>query len=134
MYYTDIVVAAESGAVEDVQYFIEEKGVDVNIKDSDGCTPLDRAAACGNVEVVKFLVSKGADIHVTENCGFTPLHSAAYYDFDVAERVEVAKFLISKGANVEAKTYEGNTPVDLAKMANCWEMIEYLKSVGGKET
>jgi hypothetical protein len=112
----DIFYAATIGTVEDIRYFIEEKGVYVNARDNSGWTPLHVAAKYGNIEAVKFLVSKGADIHVTDRQGFTPLHQVAFHGrINVAERIETAKFLISNGANVNAKTYEGNTPVDLAK-------------------
>jgi TM2 domain-containing membrane protein YozV len=136
IYYEDIFHAAQTGTVEDVKYFIEQKGVDVNEKGNFGQTPLHDAASFGNIEAVKLLVSKGADIHIADSQGFTPLHHVAFNgDVKVAERIEIAQFLISKGANVKAKTNEGNTPVDLAEDYKCWEMVQYLEGVeceGGK--
>ena len=129
--FTDIFDATMSGTVEDMQYFIEKKGVDVNTREKNNSTPLHQTAYYGNIEAVKFLVSKGANIHAVDKNGFTPLHKAVFAgDVDVAEHIEVMKFLVSEGANVNAKTKEGNKPVDLAKDNGHTEMVEYLKIVG----
>jgi acyl carrier protein len=122
--FTDIWGAAMNGTVEDVRYFIEEKGVNVDFKNDDGYAPLHEAVEYSNIEVVKFLVSKGANIHATDRFGFTPLHITAFRNISVAENIEIAKFLISKGTVVNVKTNEGNTPVDLAINCGCWEMVE----------
>ena len=49
------------------------------------------------------------------------------------EMVSVAELLIAKGANVNAKDDQGKTPLRLAKEMNFQEMVELLKSKGGKE-
>lgn len=53
------------------KYFIEELGVDVNVRDADGFTALHHAAARGDNEVIKYLVSKGANVQAVNRVGQT---------------------------------------------------------------
>jgi ankyrin repeat protein len=45
-----------------VKYLVEEIGMDVNMRDDGGYTPLHHAAARGDNEMILYLVSKGADV------------------------------------------------------------------------
>ena len=44
------------------KYFLEELGVDVNMRDADGFTALHHAAARGDNEMIMYLVKNGADV------------------------------------------------------------------------
>ena len=101
--FKNIFDAIEKGTIENVQYLVDEKGVDVNKKDGMKFTPLHRAAQEGSIEVTKYLVSKGADIHAKSWNGTTPIHSPA--------NVEIAEFLISQGADVNSRGSSGWTPL-----------------------
>jgi len=137
--YNDIFKAARDGTVEDVKYFIEEKGVNVNTRKNDnsinnGETALHVAAWYGKVEIVKYLISKRADVDAKTDKGVTPLHNAAT-DTGHAEhddgKLEVAKILISEGADVNAE-FDGITPLSLARAGRTrTEMQEYIESAGG---
>jgi len=134
-YRLDIFDAADRGTVEDVKYFIEEKGVSVNAKQENftiGATPLHKAAFGGNIEVAKYLISKGADINDTCDEGLTPLHYTALDTGKTEEddgKVKVAKLLVSKGADINAKTLRGNTPLDISENEGPYELTQYLKSI-----
>jgi ankyrin repeat protein len=52
-----------------VKYLVEELGMDVNGRDSDGYTPLHHAAARGDNETILYLVSKGADVKAVARSG-----------------------------------------------------------------
>ncbi len=51
-------------------------GVDINIKNIDGMTPLMAAAECSNVEIAEILIQHGADIHAENMYGHTALEIA----------------------------------------------------------
>ena len=113
--------AASTGDLARVQAELD-KGVDVNVKMNNGCTPLDiavwyeaaevadllrthggkhgvinGAAAGGDIEAVKGFLGAGADVNVTDEWGWAPIHEAVTYG-----QVEVTKLLIAEGADVNA--------------------------------
>jgi len=74
--HRDIFEAIIYGTVEDVKYFVEQEGVNVNYRDS-GMFPLLIAAGSNNIEAAKYLISKGADINMASSAtGLTPLQLA----------------------------------------------------------
>jgi len=123
MSFTDIFDAAKEGTVEDVMYFINEKGVDVNAQDKYNQTPLHLAVGRENLEIVKFLVLEGkANVNAEEADGKTPLHLAATYN----NSIEVAKFLVANGAKVNATNKWGYTPLHNAVGGKNIELVKYL--------
>jgi uncharacterized protein len=58
------------------KYFIEELGVNVNVRDADGFTALHHAAARGDNETIKYLISKGADVLAVNRVGQTTVDMA----------------------------------------------------------
>ena len=75
---TPLHVAAWNGATECVAAILAAKSSDVKIdvQDSDGWTPLHKAAFRGHVSVVTLLVKAGADKTVTTKAGMTALQLA----------------------------------------------------------
>ena len=68
--------AAANRNVTVVKYLVSI-GADVNVRNSNGGTPLHRAAwNDSNVEVLRYLVSQGADINIRNRDGRTPLDIA----------------------------------------------------------
>lgn len=59
------------GWLESMKYLVEELGVDPNLRDMDGYSPLHHAAARGDNETILYLVSKGADVTVISRRGQT---------------------------------------------------------------
>ena len=54
-------------------------GIDVNLAEQDGATPLSHACKCGYLDIVTaILATKGVDANILEDdaSGFTPLHAA----------------------------------------------------------
>lgn len=58
------------------KYFLEELGVDVNIRDANGFTALHHAAARGDNEMIKYLVKMGADVMAVNRRGQTTVDMA----------------------------------------------------------
>ncbi|KNC45910.1 TKL protein kinase [Thecamonas trahens ATCC 50062] len=76
-----ILCAAASGHLNVVQWFITEKGVDVDIRGPDGHTPLLSAVTKDRVNVAQWLVANGASVNVCTSTsahrgGGTALHLA----------------------------------------------------------
>jgi ankyrin repeat protein len=58
------------------KYFLEELGVDVNMRDGDGFTALHHAAARGDNEMIHYLVKRGADVMAVNRAGQTTVDMA----------------------------------------------------------
>ena len=54
-----------------MKYFVEELGVDPNLRDMDGYTPVHHSAARGDNETIIYLVEKGADVTLISRRGQT---------------------------------------------------------------
>lgn len=59
------------GWLPSMKYFIEELGVDPNIRDMDGYAPIHHAAARGDNETILYLVEQGADVTLVSRRGQT---------------------------------------------------------------
>ena len=147
--YDNIFDAAGKGCLEDIDYFVEQKDIDVDEKCKMGYTPIEYALLNENVEAIKYLVSEGAAIQphwlikaaglkkgsleivklFVENgidvnyrdSGICPLHIAASN-----KDIEVGKFLISKGADINSIAGSGYTPLQLAKKHGNTELVKYI--------
>ena len=60
---------------ETINYLIQI-GADVNVKDTDGSTPLHKAVSNNQIEVVKCLIESGANVNEKGKTEYTPLHDA----------------------------------------------------------
>lgn len=97
--------AAGEGHIADLQRFIEE-GVDIDVKDDMGWTPLALAAFAGRPESVKLLITNGAALGVPDKEQNTPLHLAL-----TSGHKRVAEILLEQGAELEARNVKGRTPL-----------------------
>jgi ankyrin repeat protein len=61
-----------------VRLAVGAEGADVNAKDSDGKTPLYRAAEHGTRDLAEVLIAKGADVSTRGPFGLTPLQVAKW--------------------------------------------------------
>lgn len=100
------------GVPDELVIWLVKQGLDVNIPDYYGCTPLYSQATFG-MDTVKLLYELGGDIQKSNRYGNTPLHMAAEYF-----RPNTVRFLIEKGADVNAKNERGETPL-LAALTVC---------------
>jgi hypothetical protein len=83
-------------------------GVDVDIRDRFGNTPLVVAAQNDRKRISKLLVKAGADLNATNVAGNASLHYCyAYGHFDLAE------FLERRGADVSVRNEAGVAPRDV---------------------
>jgi pectate lyase len=118
---TTIHVAAMLGDRERVKAFLNQ-GIAVDLKDTNGRTPLYYGVLAGNAELVRFLAEQGADVNVQEQGSqATPLrHAVVRQDKDIVE------ILLVHGADIDISDRRGLTPLDLARRRGYAEIIELL--------
>jgi uncharacterized protein len=80
------------------KYFLEELGVDVNIRDADGFTALHHAAARGDNATILYLVERGADVMAVNRAGQTTVDMANSPEQRTQPFPETIKLLESMGA------------------------------------
>ena len=107
---------ASTGAVNAARVLLDN-GANVNIKDTNGETPLFRAMHSGSGPshrgVVELLIVRGADIHAKDKYGATPLHRAA-----LNESNGIAEALLLNGARVNERDNDGGEPLHHAALVN----------------
>ena len=149
--------AARNGDIDKLKDLISS-GVDVNIADIDGDSPLHTALKWGHGPVTELLLANGADANAASLYGITPLHLAvramdsgsvsallehgadvnATDDFgctplhDIAVRGHeiIAEMLIAAGADPESTDIYNTTPLHRAARAGNPEMVKKLMSLG----
>lgn len=113
---------------------------DVAWVDMTGQTPFIRAAAAGDIDVMKLLLEHGADPHITTYEGTTALMAAAGVNWTVAQTytvsdeatLEAVKMAIELGADVNATNSMGLTALLGAANRGANEIIKYLAAQGAQ--
>lgn len=103
----DIHVSAREGATDDIVKLLAA-GVEVNVRDTEGRTPLHWAVDRGHLNAVEVLAKANADMNAKDNEGQTALHYAA-----ICEREDIAELLVKHHADPQIKDEDGNTAQDL---------------------
>ena len=123
------------GVPDELVIWLVEKGLDINIPDYYGATPLYRQATMGR-DTVKLLLELGADIEKSNTYGNTPLHMAAEFFHS-----KTVALLLEKGASVHSKNDRGQTPLDSVLtvcrgiyIAQTAEIASMLLDAGAKKT
>jgi ankyrin repeat protein len=84
-------------------------GVNPNVKDSSGVTPLMIASIRGDLEIAKLLLDAGAEVNATDDIGKTALADAIRF-----QEKAVIELLLDRGANLSFKEkYTGWTLLHL---------------------
>lgn len=132
-----------------------KNGCDMNMRDNAGRTPLMKAAAHGELEVVQSLLDEGCDINVQDEKqeamhiadfnfrryrakleprwqkGYRPCggHTALMYAV-ILNEVEIVELLLEKGCDVDLRNNDGHTAIDLARQLHEDEIVKLLEEHG----
>lgn len=116
--------AAEKSHDKALGIFIEA-GVDVNLRNQFGWTPLMVTTFLGSEESATLLITHGANVSVCDNRGYTPLHWAAQRGY-----AKVADLLLQRGAYPNVKSKKGLTPLIQAAALGRTEVVKVLLARG----
>jgi ankyrin repeat protein len=97
---TALHYAVQAGSAPAVGQLLSWRACDVNVRTTDGATPLHFAAVSGFVEVAELLIDAGADVNAVKvdegGVESTALRVAVFND-----KPEVVELLLKAGAEVE---------------------------------
>ncbi|XP_059048143.1 ankyrin repeat domain-containing protein 49-like [Achroia grisella] len=104
-----VLWAAENGEHDTLTDILTSQPGLVFVQDSDGYSPLHRAAYGNHLACICYLLSAGARVTSTTEHGWTPLHSACNWN-----NYKAAARLLAAGADPTALSEGGQTPLHLA--------------------
>ena len=94
----------EKGTPQQIEYYIYQDHIDVNLADKNGETALMVAAGNNkNPKVIDVIIIAGADPNARDNKGKTPLMYAAAYN----KNEYITRELLTFGADINEKDEEG---------------------------
>ncbi|XP_042081778.1 diacylglycerol kinase iota isoform X2 [Haplochromis burtoni] len=118
-----LLTAASSGDLSTLSQCVD-RGVNLLVRDSGGCSALHLAAQSGHADLVRYILQQGSkvllDLTDTER-GDTALHKAAS-----GKQHAVCRLLVEGGASLEKTNFQGKTPADQAD--GDAELAAYLSS------
>jgi hypothetical protein len=113
------VLALVPGRRLDILRFLLAKGADPN---GEGGRPLRMAIRSRDAELLRYVLSKRADPNLTDSLSVAAAVRAS---------LEVVKILVESGADVN-RVSNGETPVVAFTRADLPDVVEYLRSRGGR--
>ena len=118
-------IAAENENPKVMKLLLDQKGININKKDSEGKTPLHICVSSSDslLPIAKILVEHGADINSVDNMKSTPLHYAVGN-----ENYKIVEFLSSlQGIDKSIVDSSGWTPLRIAQHQENQQLINLLK-------
>lgn len=120
---TPLTWALRSESWDVAAVLLDAPGINVNLENRLGETPLMLAVIKNRSEEVEKLIKLGASVNKTK--GWTPLHYAA-----TEGHIDLMKRLIELGADVNAQTKAGVTALDMAARKPSREAVMLLLRAG----
>jgi ankyrin repeat protein len=114
---TPMHAAARAGHINILSLLLEH-GVDVDVRNRNGETPLLKASWFGKREAGWYLIDRGADINAPDWRNFTPVFVA------FKGHVQSARMLLERGAVIDIRNQYGETPLHQALR---WGEIELVR-------
>ncbi|WP_213106047.1 ankyrin repeat domain-containing protein [Candidatus Protochlamydia amoebophila] len=112
---------------ESMRILLAQESIEVDIRDSNGRTPLHTAMLSGNKQCINLLLERGADPCSVDNEGKTLFHFAA-----MRGHVNIVNCLTHiKEININIRDKHGNTPLHLAAMKGHVNIFNYFTHTKG---
>ena len=129
----DIFDAIKSGNLENVQYLIEQYGINVESRDTSLNTPLLYSCKRGQISIVIYLITQAnADITAINILGRNCFHMASE-----KAHIQLFHYLLNispPSFHINLCDYDGNTPLHLASFyARDIHMVQFLLNNGANK-
>ena len=118
----DLWSVAETDDIDQVESILA-RGADINGSDAHGMTAIMRAAAHGQIRMVRVLLKHGADPNKPRNDKYTPLMLAAFFGHQ-----EIVRILVEHGADTDATTRFGTSAQMWASARTFKDVALYLEN------
>ncbi|KAF5026432.1 hypothetical protein F66182_1497 [Fusarium sp. NRRL 66182] len=116
--------AVESGHLARVVQLLEE-GVDVDLLDMDGRSPLSLAAEHGWTNIVLALINRSASLDLKDAYGGSPLWWASRYGHD-----NIVEHLLEHGAYIDTLDMDGQSPLSISTQHRHASTVKMLLTYG----
>jgi ankyrin repeat protein len=117
-----LIVALQGESLKVAKTLWDAKGIQIDVRNHAGETPLMMAALKAEVDAANALVAHGASV---QKEGWSPLHYAA-----TGGSVPIVKLLLSRGAVLEARSPNGTTPLMMAARYGNEDAVDALLAAG----
>jgi len=117
-----LILALQNESLKVAKVLWDAKGIQIDVRNHAGETPLMMAALKAEVDAASALVAHGAAV---QKEGWSPLHYAA-----TGGSAAIVKLLLAKGAPLEARSPNGSTPLMMAARYGNEEAVDALLAAG----
>lgn len=125
IFASDLGKAITEGNIEQVKSILNANPGLLDLKDSQGRTPIIQALSEGQKEIALELIGRGADVSIGDNENTQPIHFAA-----MIGSIELFELVRSKGIDPDRKDDNGITPLFYSIQGRHPEMSRYLIEKG----
>jgi ankyrin repeat protein len=108
--------------IHKVQEYIQ-LGIDVNVQDYQGNTPVHFASSLGHKKILKYLIRSKANVNVKNKFNEIPLHMAI--------NLKTVKLLLDNGSFKDIKDKSGETPLFYNVKSESFDVIKEIVKRGG---
>ncbi|MCA0971366.1 ankyrin repeat domain-containing protein [Halobacillus litoralis] len=131
---------ASAGRDQELLQYLIYKGLDLNLQDKRGRTPLMHAVLSVELDGDNFfskisntLVERGADSNIQDEAGDTTLmHACKFWNYiegGADAMLEFVKKLVDQGARVDIRNHRGQTTLDIAMEHDFVEVVVYFEEL-----